>query len=109
MIISVQFREAHEEVALPLNCASIFTIGALEPFLSLHGLIVTPVLAFLADSSVLNDLVAAEGEVAHIFNHPLEAILDPSLVKNEPLVPIGSEHWFYDTELYVCIKKASIE
>jgi hypothetical protein len=65
--------------------------------------LVTPVIAFLDDVAVLDGLRAAPGEVARIFDHPLEALLDPELVREEetPLVPLGSEDWPYEVELHV--------
>jgi peroxisomal coenzyme A diphosphatase NUDT7 len=96
-----QFREAYEEVGLPLNCPDIYTVALLEPFISLHRLIVTPVIAILTQPAALGNLEAAQAEVACIFTHPLEAILDPALARSEPLVALGSENWPYDTELYV--------
>jgi peroxisomal coenzyme A diphosphatase NUDT7 len=65
--------------------------------------LVTPVIAFLDDTSVLEDLRAAPGEVARIFDHSLEALLDPELLRDseEKLVPLGSEDWPYETELHV--------
>jgi hypothetical protein len=87
-------------VALPLACPDIYTLATLEPFISLHKLVVTPVVAFLADPSVLTSLKAAEDEVSRIFSHPLGAILDPNLARNEDLVPSG-EDWIYETELHV--------
>lgn len=68
---------------------------------------VTPVVAFLADPGLLKHLVASEGEVAHIFDHPLEALLDPTIVKDEPLAAQGSEDWIYETELHV--REASVQ
>jgi peroxisomal coenzyme A diphosphatase NUDT7 len=63
--------------------------------------VVTPVVAFLDDLSVLEELRAAPGEVSHIFDHPLEALLDPELARKEALVPLDSEHWPYEEELHV--------
>ena len=60
-----------------------------------------PVVALLTDPAILCELKPCAGEVDHIFNHPLEAILDPSLSEKEPLVPRGSEHWQYPEEFYV--------
>ena len=57
--------------------------------------------AYLDDVSVLEALRAAPGEVARIFDHPLEALLDPELVREEGLVPIGSDDWPYEEELHV--------
>ena len=76
----------------------------LEPFVSTNRVLVTPVIAFLDDISVLEELRAAPGEVARIFDHPLEAFLDPELLRDseEKLVPLGSEEiWPYETELHV--------
>lgn len=97
-----QYREANEEVSLPNPCDSVFTLGTLDPFISLHKLLVTPVIAFLSDTSLVSSLQAADGEVSRIFSHPLEAILDPSLAASEDLVEKGSEDWPYQDELYVC-------
>lgn len=94
-------REAHEEVGLPLNSPHFHILGRLNPFISLHRLIVIPVVALLTQPELLNDLVASEDEVANIFSHPLEAILDPSIAAKEPLSAIGSENWPYtDSDHY---------
>lgn len=58
-------------------------------------------MALLDDLTVLDGLKACEGEVDHIFDHPLEALLDPELARKEKLVPRGSEHWPYEEELHV--------
>ncbi|KAJ7032035.1 NUDIX hydrolase domain-like protein [Mycena alexandri] len=99
-LIQTAFREANEEVGLPLNAPRIHILATLQPFISLHKLVVTPVIAFLADRSMISTLRAAEDEVAHIFSHPLEAILDPALARKESLVSPGSEDWIYGTELH---------
>jgi hypothetical protein len=86
---------------MPLSSPEIFDICLLEPFYSSTRLLVTPVVAFLSNPALLSDLKPAEREVAHIFDHPLEAILDPSLAEYEPLVPIGSDNWPYETPYHV--------
>ena len=73
----------------------------LRPSLSKYRLIVTPVVAFLSDLSVLESLTPCEGEVDKIFDHPLEAVLDPSLAKGLQLAEEGGENWPYPEELYV--------
>jgi hypothetical protein len=102
-MIDIQFREANEEVAFPLCSPHVHTLCTLEPFVSPNRVLVTPVIAFLGDISVLEELRAAPREVARIFDHPLEALLDPELLRDseEKLVPLGSEDWPYDTELHV--------
>ncbi|KAK0193620.1 NUDIX hydrolase domain-like protein [Armillaria mellea] len=82
------YREAHEEVGLPLDCPYIETLCTFEPFLSLHRLLVTPVVALLTDNSILDGLTASEGEVSRIFSHPLEALLDPIINTTDSLVPL---------------------
>lgn len=69
-------------------------------------MLVTPVVSLLTDLSVLDHLHPCEGEVDLIFDHPLEAILEPSLSVNEPLVPLNSELWPSDIEYYVRIYQA---
>jgi hypothetical protein len=99
--VQPQYREANEEVALPLDSPHVHTLCTLEPFLSLFKVVVTPVVAYLDDVSVLEALRAEPSEVARIFDHPLEALLDPELAREEGLVPIGSEDWPYEEELHV--------
>ena len=103
LFCALQFREANEEVGLPLRSPHVHTLCTLEPFVSQYRVMVTPVIAFLDDVGVLDGLRAAPGEVARIFDHPLEALLDPELVREEetPLVPLGSEDWPYEAELQV--------
>jgi hypothetical protein len=84
-----------------LRSPHVHTLCTLEPFLSQHGVVVTPVLAYLDDVSVLEELRAAPGEVSRIFDHPLEALLDPGLAREEGLVPLGSDDWPYEAELHV--------
>jgi hypothetical protein len=105
LVDDVQFREANEEVAFPLGSPHVHTLCTLEPFVSQHRVLVTPVIALLDDISVLEELRAAPGEVARIFDHPLEALLDPELLRDseEKLVPLGSEDWPYETELHVSL------
>jgi coenzyme A diphosphatase NUDT7 len=98
----MQLREAHEEVALPLSSPHVHPLCLLRPFLSLNKLWVTPVVSLLSNTTVLDSLVASPDEVERIFTHPLNALLDPSLARDEPLVEIGSEDWPYDDELHVC-------
>lgn len=99
-IVHTALREANEEVALPLASPHIHLLCLLDPFVSLHGLVVTPVVAFLSDSSVLETLVPGDGEVDRIFNHPLESLLDPSILEAETLVEAGTEDWPYPEHVH---------
>lgn len=69
--------------------------------MSLHKLLVTPVVALLTDISVLDSLRASASEVERIFEHPLEALLKPEVASSLQLVSKGSEDWPYKDELYV--------
>lgn len=80
---------------------SVHTLCILRPFVALTRLLVTPVVALLTDVSVLDQLSPSEGEVDVIFDHPLEAMLEPPLSAQEQLVQINSELWPYDAEFYV--------
>ncbi|KAG7089813.1 hypothetical protein E1B28_011462 [Marasmius oreades] len=120
-LIYTALREANEEVGLPIpeeyyrryshsvqnsktvgTTNSIRILCTLEPVLSLHKLIVTPVVAFLEDPAILDTLQPSEGEVSRIFTYPLEAILDPTVLiqLKEPLVDKGTEDWPYDEDLH---------
>lgn len=100
--VLVQYREAFEEVGLPLDNPNIRTLCVLRPFIAYTRLLVSPVVALLTDLSLLDNLAPAQGEVDVIFDHPLEAILDPSLSAGEDLVDINSELWPSNEEFYVC-------
>jgi peroxisomal coenzyme A diphosphatase NUDT7 len=84
-----------------MNSSHIHTLCYLPPFVSLWKLIVTPVVAYLSDLTVLDGLRACETEVDHIFDHPLEMFLDPTLNEGEILSERGSELWPYKEELHV--------
>jgi len=99
-IVETAYREAHEEVGLPRNSHHVHTLCLLRPFLSLHGLVVTPIVAFSTDLGPLENLTPCEGEVDAIFQHPLEALLDPKLSSTLPLVPKGSENWPYEDDFH---------
>ncbi|KAJ7108739.1 NUDIX hydrolase domain-like protein [Mycena epipterygia] len=99
-LVQTAYREANEEVGLPMKSPDIHTLAILQPFISLHRLVVTPVVALLTDPSVISTLRASQDEVAHIFSHPLEAILDPAIAQKENLVSPGTEDWIYDTEFH---------
>ncbi|KAF5382096.1 hypothetical protein D9615_004219 [Tricholomella constricta] len=94
------YREAYEEVGLPLKSPDVHTVAILEPFISLYKIIVTPVVAVLTRSSLLKELKAEVNEVACIFTHPLRAVLDPGIAKDEPLAEGGTEDWPYKEEYY---------
>lgn len=115
-VIATALREANEEVSLPLPSdldgrhSHLTFLTTLRPFLSLYKLLVTPVVVLLTHPdpySIISQLAPNEGEVDHIFHHPLEALLDPDpkLVpaldpENNKFSVIGGEDWPYETEWY---------
>ncbi|KIP05054.1 hypothetical protein PHLGIDRAFT_491481, partial [Phlebiopsis gigantea 11061_1 CR5-6] len=94
-IVDTAYREAYEEVGLPLDHSAVHTLCLLRPFIAWTRsfVLVTPVVSLLTDPSVISTLRAAESEVDLIFDHPLAAILDPHLSNSEPLVELSSELW----------------
>ncbi|KAI0714407.1 NUDIX hydrolase domain-like protein [Cerioporus squamosus] len=99
-VIETAYREAHEEVGLPRHHHHVYTVCTLRPYISSAKLLVTPVVALLTDNAILDHLTPSPGEVDRIFDHPLEAILDPSLASKEKLAPKGSEDWHYEEDFY---------
>ncbi|KAG2146062.1 NUDIX hydrolase domain-like protein, partial [Suillus bovinus] len=98
-LVWTALREANEEVGLPLppTSSNIHFITTLPPFLSASQLLVTPVVVLLS-LPLPSQLV----KVDRIFDHPLEAILDPRILSNkgEMLVDVG-EDWPYNAgDLY---------
>ena len=100
--LQTQYREAFEEVALDIKSPHLNTIVTLPPFISAKGIVVTPTVALLTDPSVLEALVPSQDEVDLIFDHPVQAFQNPTIVAGENLAPIGSEQWPWESELHVC-------
>ena len=96
-----QYREAFEEIGLDTTSPHLRTVVTLPPFLSSKKLIVTPIVGLLTDPLVISTLVPFQDEVDLIFDHPVKAFLDPSVIVGENLVPIGSEQWKWQSELHV--------
>lgn len=71
--IAAAIREAHEEVALPPDAVRV--IGTTDPYVTITGFRVTPVLAVIPPDLPLHP---NEGEVAAIFETPLSFLLDPA-------------------------------
>ncbi|QRV89839.1 NUDIX family hydrolase [Ceratobasidium sp. AG-Ba] len=98
-------REAHEEVGLAYNHPDIHILTTLAPFISQFRLLVTPVVAWATRPSFLRELRANEGEVDAIWDHPLQAMLLPELIRqpgvvSEPLAASGTEGWPYESDVY---------
>lgn len=71
--VAAALREAHEEIALPSDRAHI--IGTADRYRTGTGFDITPVLAVVPPDLAL---IAAEAEVAEVFEVPLTFLLDPA-------------------------------
>lgn len=66
-------REAEEEIALPRDAVDV--IGAADPYLTVTGYAVTPIIGVIAPDL---DYHPNEAEVADVFEVPLAFVLDPA-------------------------------
>jgi len=71
--VAAAIREAHEEVLVPPELVDV--IGAIDPYRTVTGYFVTPVLGVLPPDIALEP---HEHEVADLFEAPLGYLLDPS-------------------------------
>ncbi len=71
--VEAALREAEEEIALPRRHVTI--IGSADRYRTVTGYQVTPILGVVPPDLVL---VPSEAEVAHVFEVPLDFILDPA-------------------------------
>lgn len=103
-------REAFEEVGLPLHCTSIIYLTTLEPVVTVlplgshyrNHIAVTPIVCFLSDPSIVDDLRASPDEVDYVFTHPLAAVLNgtPGAAYVDRLQPKGGEWWPHEEEYH---------
>lgn len=71
-VVATALRESHEEIAL--DAGTVEPLGYLDRLETISGFCVTPVVARLAPDAVLSP---QPGEVARIFEVPLDFLLDP--------------------------------
>lgn len=83
-------REAEEEVGLPAAAAEV--IGAIDPYLTVTGFRVTPVVAFL---DPLWTPRPDPGEVADVFEAPLDFLMTPANRQRHSYeTPAGRRHYY---------------
>ncbi|CAE7199667.1 unnamed protein product [Rhizoctonia solani] len=104
-MVNTAIREAHEEVGLSYDHPHVHVLTTLAPFLSQFRLLVTPVIAWATGSEFINELKANESEVDEIWDHPLEAVLSPELVRqpgvlSRSLAEKNTEGWPYESDVY---------
>lgn len=81
-LVSTALREAMEEIALPTNAVSI--LGEIAPHETVTGFRVTPILGHVTRDFVP---VSEPGEVAEVFEVPVDMVLDQERFK------VQSRHW----------------
>jgi 8-oxo-dGTP pyrophosphatase MutT (NUDIX family) len=89
--VDAAFREAEEELLLPRDSADL--AGAIEPYRTVTGFIVTPVVAVVPPDLPLQP---HEHEVADWFEAPLDYLLDPAHHQLRSALFAGRERHYYE-------------
>ena len=89
--VTAALREAHEEVLLPPDQVEV--VGAIEPYRTVTGYIVSPVLAVIPPDLALEP---HENEVADVFEAPLSFVLDPANQWRKSALFQGQERHYYE-------------
>jgi 8-oxo-dGTP pyrophosphatase MutT (NUDIX family) len=89
--VSAALREAHEEVLL--DPAAVEMVGALDPYRTVTGYVVTPVLGVIAPDLPLEP---HEHEVADVFEAPLDFLTDPANHQRRTALLDGRQRQYYE-------------
>ena len=89
--VAAAIREAHEEVLVPPQLVEV--VGAIEPYRTVTGYVVTPVLGVLPPDIALEP---HEHEVADLFEAPLGYLLDPSSQRLRSALFQGRTRHYYE-------------
>jgi 8-oxo-dGTP pyrophosphatase MutT (NUDIX family) len=89
--IAAGLREAHEELLLERE--KIELIGTIEPYRTVTGYVVTPVMGVIPPDL---PLTPHEHEVADWFEAPLEFLLDPANQQRQSALFDGRERHYYE-------------
>ena len=89
--IGAAIREAHEEILLDPSAVEV--IGAIEPYRTITGYLVTPVIAVIPPDLPLEP---HEHEVADWFEAPLGFVLDPANQHRRSTLFQGRERHYYE-------------
>jgi 8-oxo-dGTP pyrophosphatase MutT (NUDIX family) len=89
--IAAALREAHEEVLLPSKAVEV--VGEIEPYRTVTGYVVTPVLGVIPPNLALEP---HEHEVADWFEAPLAFVLDPSNQRRRSALFAGQTRHYYE-------------
>jgi 8-oxo-dGTP pyrophosphatase MutT (NUDIX family) len=91
--IGAALLEAHEEILLDASAAEV--VGALDPYRTVTGFIVTPVMCVVPPDLPLKP---HEHEVADLFEAPLAYLLDPANQQRRSALFQGGERHYYEID-----------
>jgi 8-oxo-dGTP pyrophosphatase MutT (NUDIX family) len=91
--VSAALREAHEEILV--QAAAVELVGTLEPYRTVTGFVVTPVIGVVPPDLPLEP---HEHEVADLFEAPLAFLLDPGNQQRRSALFQGLERHYYEID-----------
>jgi len=91
--VAAALREAHEEILLDASAADV--VGTLEPYRTVTGFVVTPVICVVPPDLPLRP---HEHEVADLFEAPLAYLLDPANQQQRSALFQGKERHYYEID-----------
>jgi 8-oxo-dGTP pyrophosphatase MutT (NUDIX family) len=89
--VAAALRESHEEILLEPTAVEL--VGTIEPYRTVTGYVVTPVLGVVAPEVPLQP---HEQEVAELFEAPLAVLLDPANHSRVSALFQGRERHYYE-------------
>ena len=89
--VAAAIREAQEEILLAPSAVEL--VGTIEPYRTVTGYVVTPVLAVVPPDLPLQP---HEHEVADVFEAPLDFLLDPANQQRRSALLQGRERHYYE-------------
>ena len=89
--VAAALREAHEEIRL--DPAAVDLVGALDPYRTVTGYLISPVIGVAAPDLPLEP---HEHEVAEVFEPPLAYVLDPANLRRQSALLQGRERHYYE-------------
>lgn len=89
--VAAALREAHEEILLDPDLVDV--IGSIEPYQTVTGYVVTPVIGVIPPDLQLSP---HEQEVADLFEAPLAFLLDPTNQRLRSALFQGAERHYYE-------------
>jgi 8-oxo-dGTP pyrophosphatase MutT (NUDIX family) len=91
--VAAALREAEEEIGLPRSAVEI--VGIADPYVTVTGFEVIPVVGIIPPDLALTP---HPGEVAAVFEAPLDYLLDPAHQKERTATWRGRERHYYEIE-----------